>query len=186
MSSFDLHFPAGVVVSLLEHSLASDRRSPLIQSMEDLPPREIPVALALIADDNGIYLLGNGTPALPDPENEHMFLAAWAVEADGRDMIPDDVHAVVEGVFEARSRVFFFTGEALAHIVEGLPRESEPDRAQYLRLTVRDAQVEVPSRRCVPAGRVPNVKRLEEAVLPPYEELDPIIQAFRPAVPAGE
>lgn len=94
-----LHFERALVERLLAHAEAAEAHSPTLDQLfspeyqkervtdrmpthEDIDETRIPAGLILVGDQ-GVYLMSNGTPCLPDPDGAPN-LVAYAKEADPR------------------------------------------------------------------------------------------------------
>ena len=99
-----LHFERALVERLLAHAEAAEAHSPTLDQLfspayqkvpvidrmpthDDIDATRIPAGLMLVGDQ-GVYLMSNGTPCLPDPDGAPN-LVAYAKEADPRDASSD-------------------------------------------------------------------------------------------------
>jgi hypothetical protein len=70
-----LLFPLAAVITLADHAIAATEHRP---SFSDTLDDTTPTPALLFVGDQGLYLMSNGVPHLPDPANEEWSLVVYA------------------------------------------------------------------------------------------------------------
>lgn len=127
-----LHFDHALVARLLAHAEAATEHSPTLEQLydpaflkagvttqdpapSDIDGTKVPAGLMLVGDQ-GIYLMSNGCPALPD-ENGRANLVAYAIEADP-EKHPDDWYEVKAAAFGGDDGAEFLGADAIRKALE--------------------------------------------------------------------
>ncbi|MFT9115140.1 MAG: DUF3085 domain-containing protein [Acetobacter malorum] len=127
-----LHFDRALVARLLAHAEAAVIHSPTFDQLfspayqkervidrmptaDDIDDTPIPAGLMLVGDQ-GVYLMSNGTPCLPDPAGS-LNLVAYAKEADPRGS-SDDWYDVKLASFGGDDGAEFLSAEVIRQALE--------------------------------------------------------------------
>lgn len=127
-----LHFDRALVERLLAHAEAAATHSPTldqlsspayqkvrvigrIPTLDDIDDTRIPAGLMLVGDQ-GVYLMSNGNPCLPDPTGAPN-LVAYAKEADPRGS-SSDWYAVKRASFGGDDGTEFLSAEVIRQALE--------------------------------------------------------------------
>jgi hypothetical protein len=127
-----LHFDRVLVARLLAHAEAAETHSPTLDQLftpafqkepvigrmptnDDIDVTRIPAGLMLVGDQ-GVYLMSNGKPCLPDPDGAPN-LVAYAKEADPRGA-SDDWYDVKLASFGGDDGAEFLSADVIRQALE--------------------------------------------------------------------